>query len=269
MDSVDLLSDNDDCLADEDFSIIFNYFSEHGTENQLSFNGNVEMAKAYSEKETLDFLMPIENHMEDSTDECQDESKADLSLMNLHNESSKAKPLFQIDREPRAHFLLRSPKLWQEFLNSGNLAMLKKLLIDILTEDCLFQLHAKASIVGVDKIFELQCSNLDNLPDYYVLFSNIKRVKRRLWTLKSNAFGTLLPANGNDNLSHIWNIFEHTPVGSLDEHHKLQKQKYDYLKSQNKMIKLERRSFYCLVLNRKMTKFQKVMASESILDVFE
>ena len=48
------LLDSDDYLADEDLSTIFNYFNENGTENQLTFNGNVEMAKAYSD-ETFDF----------------------------------------------------------------------------------------------------------------------------------------------------------------------------------------------------------------------
>ena len=257
----------DDCgLTDEDVAIFVNHFNEHEIVNECKVN--FEDAQVHS-ADSEDIDCPLEDHSKSSQPIKMTNSTTKISLVSLFYQSIGKKTLLQQAKEPRVHYLLRSPKLFQEFMNSGRLNMLKELMEDVFAKDFTFQLLTKSSIVGLDKVFELQCSNLDNFPDYYVLIAGVKRVKRRQWRVKLRSFGTLLPANGNDNLSHIWNIFEHTPVGSLDEHHKLQKQKYDYLKSQNKMIKLERRSFYCLVLNRKMTKFQKVMASASILDVFE
>ena len=90
-----------------------------------------------------------------------------------------------------------------------------------------------------------------------------------MWTIKSNSFGTFHCVNGNNSTSSQWNLFEHTPVEDMDDFQKLQKQKYDYLKSQNKMIKMERRATWFLVLNRELNQFKKVMTSESIIEVSE
>ena len=176
---------------------------------------------------------------------------------------------FQRPHEPRIKYLLRSLKLWQEYVNSGALDKLKILLNDILTVDCLMLTNnAIPPVVGRHNIYEQRMSLNRNIPDYCVFFNNIVRPKRRVITLSINCFGTMPHPNTNDRSTLTWNIFEYVPMDKLDEHHKIQKQKYDALKAQNKTIKMEHRASWFLLLSRDLKCIAKIMATNSKLDVF-
>ena len=87
--------------------------------------------------------------------------------------------------------------------------------------------------------------------------------------MKCNTFGSLPYVNNNtDDSKSVWNYFEHTPIEKWDEHHKIQKQKYDTLKSQNKIIKFEKRAIWYLMLSRDLKRFTKLMAGQCKFDIY-
>ena len=171
--------------------------------------------------------------------------------------------IFQQPKESRMKFLLRSPKLWQEFLNSGNLEKLKTLFGDILIDDCLLLPYMCSPIVGSNKIYNLQKSSLENVPDLYVLFSNIQHTKRRLVTMKTRMFGTLTDTKASSS----WNFFEHTSQDKMDDYNKTQKEKYDSTKSQKKLVKFESTSTWYLTLNRNMTQITKITTNNVKMEI--
>ena len=88
--------------------------------------------------------------------------------------------------------------------------------------------------------------------------------------MKGNSFGTLPNANNaaKDKSTTSWNVIEHTPIEKLDEHHKLQKQKYEALKSQNKSIRYERSATWYFMLDKKLQHFENLMACDEQVDIY-
>ena len=154
-------------------------------------------------------------------------------------------------------------------MNSSNLEKLKIFLYDVLSEKCIFHIQTSPPVVGAEKIYEMQCMTLKSAPDWYVLVSKMRRIKKRIMSVKSKSSGTL-PHNMTllDKKTSYWN-FLGMPIEKLDEFHQLQKQKYDTLISQNKMIKFERSATWYFFLNRECKKFEKVMAYQTQLEIFE
>ena len=117
-------------------------------------------------------------------------------------------------------------------------------------------------MIGRDKILEQHKSILRYVPDFCVVYTKIVRSKKRLITIKGNSFGTFPYANAVDKTINSWNIFENASIDRLDEHHKTQKQKYDTLKSQNKIIKFERSVTGYIMLSRDMKRFTKIISCD-------
>ena len=61
----------------------------------------------------------------------------------------------QQPKESRMKYLRRYPKLYQEFLNSGNLDKLKILNDDVLVKDCMLITHGNSPLVGRDKFLNV------------------------------------------------------------------------------------------------------------------
>ena len=175
---------------------------------------------------------------------------------------------FQQQHEPRSRYLLRSLKLWQEFSNSGDLEKLRVLLNDILDDKCVMINGPSPPVVGRDTIYALVVSLLRNIPDFCVFYTNIVRSKKRVITMTSNNFGSFPYANANGETKLTWNFFEITPIDKMDDHHKIQKQKYDMLKCQNKIIKFERSVTRFLLLNRDEKRFIKIMSCDDKINVY-
>lgn len=182
---------------------------------------------------------------------------------------------FQLSNEARIKYLIRSLKLWAEFMNSGDLDKLRILFNDILVEDFIFIDYNMPPKIGQQKIFETATSVLSNVPDYCSSNNKIERSKKRIITMKCNTFGTLAYINvcsdsgkySNIQSTASWNMFESTPFDKFDEHHKIQKQKYDLLKSKNKNIMFKRRSTCSLVLSRDLKQFAKLMIYNVKVDI--
>ena len=246
---------NNEYLTNSDFLRIFgkNDSSVTNTVQDNIFSGTDHTQITYRTKPT------------DCTTPTTDESRTE-SMISHHRFITTT---LQHPYEPRLKYLLRFPQLYQEFMNSSNLEKLKMLVYDVLTEHCVFHIQTSPPILGVDKIYNMQCMTLKGAPDWYVLVSKMKRIKRRIWTLKSKSFGTL-PHNMTllDKKSSYWN-FVGTPIESLDEFHQLQKQKYDTLVSQNKTIRFERTARWYYFLNRDCKQFEKVMAYQTHVEIFE
>ena len=291
------LNDPDSIFDDlDDYSSFFGLVNG----NELNFNGEVELARQYCENEPTDFMDLYAVNRGDSTSSIgtyiENESKKSdddqnhgslsrnvlpsnisnisegLSLSLNHFSSRKTISTdFQKEREPRMKYLLRFPRMWQEFVNSGNMAKLKLLFFDIFSEECIQLISISPPIVGREKIYNLQVSIQRHIPDFCVFFSNIVRSKKRLITMKGNSFGTLPYASSSTDKSvNAWNPFENSMSSAemLDEHHKIQKQKYDMLKSQNKVIKFERRATWHMILSRDLKHIVKMMACDVKNDVY-
>ena len=283
------------------YNLLYNNVADFGLENRndLYFNGEIESAKQYSNNESPDFIdfcnhevssidVDHENESKHTTSQCLENTSSigpisitssssssvgnyeALSLSPSFNSETKSVLTdFQREREPRIKYLLRSPKVWQECTNSGNLEKLKTLFDDILSEDCIQLNGFSPPIVGREKIYNVQVSIQRNIPDFCVFYSNIVRSKKRLITMKGNSFGSFPYANSScDKTVNAWNFFETTPYEMLDEYHKLQKQKYDTLKSQNKIIKFERRATWHIILSRDLRHIIKLMTYDVKNDIF-
>ena len=86
---------------------------------------------------------------------------------------------------------------------------------------------------------------------------------------KCNSFGTIPSVSANDKSTSIWNIFESAGLTEeLDEHQQFQKQKYDTLKSQNKVIRFERRFVWAVMLNRHIKQISKSLMTKSVIDIY-
>ena len=277
-----------------EYSTLYGYINNCGlvTENELSFYGDAELAKKHEALEAASALLGIYNTDETNVDlNCavDDMNGANIESSNAtqdgNNETLKfylprySPPklqlsTFQLPREPRVKYLLRSIKLWQEFRNSGDMERLKILFDDIFTEESLmFSYNNIPPIKGSRKIYEQAFSLHRNVPDFCLFFNNIVRTKRRLITCNCNCFGTIpyenIYSNGTSRSTLIWNIFESTGLTEkLDEHHQLQKQKYDSLKSQNKVIRFERRFSWVAVLSRDIKHISKSILTNSMIDIY-
>ena len=126
--------------------------------------------------------------------------------------------------------------------------------------NCVYVYGPCTPIFGRDKFIEQQKSFFRNIPDCCVIYTNVVRSKKRLITMKGNCFGTFPYANTSDNTINSWNIFENTPIDKFDEHHKIQKQKYDLLKSQNKIMRFEPSLTGHVMLSRDLNCFIKLMS---------
>ena len=261
-------------------------------ENELTFNGDIELARKYDECEAASALIDL-FHAGDSHVALNSSLQEENTLMRIENEEPSGSsyeskdevnvafllplyspPKLQITtlrkvNEPRMKYLLRSLKLWQELRNSGDMEKLKVLLDDTLTEECLMFLHSTLPpIIGRQKIYEQNVSYNQNIPDLCLFHNNIVRTKKRVITFNANSFGTLPYANANDRTTWSWNFFESVPIEKLDEHHQLQKQKYDTLKSQNKVIKFERKCVWFAMLSRDLKHITKIMATDIKVDIY-
>ena len=218
--------------------------------NESSYSSKSEMSSVVSYVPNI----PSENRME---------------TVSQNRRGAEFIQSLQFPNEPRLHYLLRFPQLYQEYMNSSNLEKLKMLVYDVITEHCVFHIQTSPPIVGVDKIYQMQCMTLKSAPDWYVLFSKMKRIKKRIWALRSKSCGTL-PYNllSMETAKSYWNFVDMS-IEKLDGFHQLQKQKYDTLISQNKMIKFERSATWYFFLNRECKKFEKVMAYHAQLEIFE
>ena len=177
---------------------------------------------------------------------------------------------FQRPHEPRTKYLLRSFNLWQEFTNSGDLDKLRILFKDILLEDSTILNDCKSTpILGPNKLYEAYVSLLENIPDYCVFYSNFVRANRRQITLKVTSFGSLPFANFNNKSTFLWDIFENTSIAKLTRHHRLQKQKYDYRKSHNKLIKFETSAKLNISLSRVSGNIQKITIHKNKIDILD
>ena len=221
-------------------------YGENGNESVTDISYKTGSVKNEDERKTPSYLMSS--------------NQPNILLTRYISPSKTQLTTFQQKNEQRTKYLLRSLKLWQGFINSGDLDKLKVLFDDILVENCVQINSTCPPIVGRDKLFDVQKSLLRNVPDYYFLITNIVRSKRRVISIKSNSFGTFPYANGNDKTVNSWNIFENTPIDQLDEHHKIQKQKYDTLKSQNKIMRFERSVTGYVMLSRDERRFSKVVS---------
>ena len=297
-------TENDDIIDEEnEYYLLYDYVHDgnESTDNHLKFNGDIELAKKYEEEEAASALIDLYNRSCDSIDD--DESMDENDAINPKDECMKSDvndnqneeqknhidlnsssqvqftlarysppqiqiTTFQQRHEPRMKYLLRSLKLWQEFINSGDMDKLNVLFNDILAEDFLRLSTTSPPIVGRQKWRDYYAVLLRNIPDYCVFFTNIVRTKRRVIILRDTSFGTVPYIDPNDKSTVTWNIFEHTPIEKLDEHHKIQKQKYEALKLLNRPIKFERTSFRYLMLTRDLKRILKLMASNVKIDVF-
>ena len=278
-------SNDGDEIIDEvnDYPQLFGYITSCGlnTENELKFDGDAILAKKYAENvaasalidlyNTQDSNIDVDNELDAKTVATSESDEVQLKTFSLPRYSPPRTQLttFQRPHEPRIKYLLRSINLWQEFGNSGDMDKLQVLLSDILTDDCLsLNNSAIPPIVGRQKICEQRMSLNRNIPDYCVFYNNIVRSKKRVIKHLGNSFGTLLQPNANDKSTMTWNIFEYAPIEKLDEYHKIQKQKYDLLKSQNKVIKFEHRASWFLLLSRDLRRITKIMATNTKIEVF-
>ena len=278
-----------------DYSL-FNSNINFGLENEseLQFNGEIEPTKQFFETGSPEIdLWGFEEPCEDNEiDEPNQSSISNLTISScnfpdtisslnsissipiredlwLSAEAKLSATEFQREHEPRIKYLLRFPKLWQEFMNSGNFEKLKILFADILSEGCIQLNSLSPPIVGREKMYNVQVSIQRNIPDFCVFYSNIVRSKKRLITMDGTSFGSFPYANSScDKTISAWNFFETAPINIFDEHHKLQKQKYDTLKSQNKVIKFERRATWHIILSRDLRQIVKVMAFNVKNDIF-
>ena len=175
---------------------------------------------------------------------------------------------FQETNEPRVKYLFRALKLYQKFFNGGEFDNLEVLYKDIYSKDLLVLFQGLPPLVGSQKLLEQQSSVHRNIPDFCVFLNDITRSKHRLLTLKGNSFGTFAYANANDNTRASWNAMEYVPIEKMDEYHKVQKQKYDDLKSQNKVIRFERRTTWYFVLDHACQQFEKIMSVHEKVDIF-
>ena len=174
---------------------------------------------------------------------------------------------FQLPNETRMKYLIRYPKLQEQFFNSGDLEKLKILFNDVMVKDVVVLNHSFPLFVGRNKVFEIYVSLLRNIPDVCVFNKRGIRSGHRTIMHQASSYGSAPYVHANDKSTEKWNIFENTPVEKLDAFHKIQKQKYDMLKSQNKMIRYEKSSIWYLSLDKELQHFSKMRSTNEKVEI--
>ena len=146
--------------------------------------------------------------------------------------------------------------------------MLKILFDDVIANDVILITQGNPPLSGCNSFYQILISLHKNIPDMCIFFNKILYSKKRLITMNGNRFGTFPYANAYDKSRTAWNIFEHAPIEKLDEYHKIQRQKYDVLKSQNKPVEFERRATWHFILTRDLKCVKKIIACEEKIDIF-
>ena len=182
-------------------------------------------------------------------------------------QSLKNVTTFQLPNETRMKYLIRYPKLQEQFFNSGDLEKLKILFNDVMVKDVVVLNHSFPLFVGRNKVFEIYVSLLRNIPDVCVFNKRGIRSGHRTIMHQASSYGSAPYVHANDKSTEKWNIFENTPVEKLDAFHKIQKQKYDMLKSQNKMIRYEKSSIWYLSLDKELQHFSKMRSTNEKVEI--
>jgi hypothetical protein len=266
-------------LYDSDVSVDINGDSAHGNQMsniQSSIDKSAEVETDEESKNTFEtdaYSNNVQNSSSMISSNSSNSNGSSRSRINkpflpiLYSQPKSQPTTFQRPGEPRSKYLLRASQLWQCFLNSGNFDKLHILFNDVLAEKCLVYNLIGGVIVGRTKLLEFYMSIFRHVPDYCAFFSNVVRTKKRLIVSKGNSFGSFPYAGAHDSKTAAWNIFEH-PIETLDENQLMQKQKYDSLKSQNKLIKFERSATWYLTLSRDLRCVEKIMATNIQAEVF-
>ena len=295
---MDLKSVPDNNVIDNFYDEIVDYVSFHeflkssgiNIENDLNFHGNIEEARSYvdinynnvnevnydneyhADEKTVQIFQnevktgnfPEENDFQSGASQRFEASSFPIYSQRQLNSNIKT---LQQPYETRSKYLLRFPKLFEEYFNSGNLEMVKVLYYDVFSPNVVYLTKTLPPATGVQKHFDIVVSVHKYVPDACVFHNQIARVKKRLITTKGNSFGTILNTV-LDKTAALWNLYEYSTMDSLDEHHKIQKLKYDELKAQNKLIRFERRATWHYILSRDLRHVVKFMCVSEVTDIF-
>ena len=247
-------------------------------ENELIFNEDVTKKDVYEVTSSLVTVPPSlfkRNHfrLEDLHTSNRFLRKPLSSLSSTYYNTKDSIPpiVLQCPKEARTKYLLRFPKMYQEFMNSSNIEKLKALIYDTFTQDFVYHILTSPPMMGIENIYEMQCQTLLSSPDFYVSIGDIKYFNRRTITCLGTSFGTVpyiaTEPQPNKRTS-FWNFLGLSPQ-MLDVFHQIQKQKYDLLISQKKTIRFKRKTRWYLFLNKESSKFKKGMALFATLEILE
>ena len=259
-------------LDDDKASLIFNYFESNGIENPIEVPLSTQsittnMTQNYytitdistdSDSSDLASRKAIYG-IEDYSFLLQKVPKSSYVQSIMKEIYIPNRSMLQIKGEGRIPFLMRFPKLWETALNRGDSKAQKVLMNEVLTEDCIFQPTVKVTFTGRENVVSYMISVLSSMPDFYAKFSNIKHKDRRTISCILSCYGTIIPLQ-LEPMNSWKNVFEFVPIDIMDENMKLQKKKYDFLKSQNKTISIERKSFFIVRLNSELQYIEAIMS---------
>ena len=282
------LNDTDTCNEMNEYNLLYNYEWNSGINIEkeidfINFNKNaISHAQGSKMSGSTDILL-FPKDREHENQSCGDSVTMSMSSTGHSYTDNETFSLprylppktdantFQVSKEPRMKYLVRSIRLWQEFTNSGDMDKLKVSFDDILPDDCMVLNGVSPPLVGRDKIFEQKMSLNRNIPDYCVFYSNIVHSKKRLITITVHSFGTFAykkPQSKSDRMTTFWYCFEELPIEKLDEHHKIQKQKYDLMKSRNEVIRFEKHATWHFILSRNLKSISKMMVRTFKIDIY-
>jgi hypothetical protein len=166
--------------------------------------------------------------------------------------------------ENRINYLLRFPSLLQIAMNSSNKCMLREIISDTFTNDCLVKIFFTNTFkVGRDKLYESHTEMLRLIPDVCIVSSPpILNEKELTITYEHIVTGTSgkifgLPSNSKTETINPFKI----PTELMDDNLRLQSEKYDNFMSQNKLFSFQLKAIITLQLNEDMTHFEKRIAS--------
>ena len=189
-----------------------------------------------------------------------------LSSNPLKSKIPISPSFFPFPDEPRIPYLLRFPKLIQIALNSGDFKMLKGLLDQVTTNDCLFLVESIPPIVGKLDIVETFRAFIAVSPDSIVFVSNVKHAKRRIISFKVTTSGTFLFQNPKDTMLGIVDKYF---VESMGEDMTSMKLLYNRCKMEKIGMKFKVKSLAVCGVNEELTEIEKIMSKTISLSIHE
>ena len=270
-------------LDDDKADLIFRYFETHGIDNVINLSSSENNYELIAISDTnSDFTTSNDSVSSYNSLSTRNSSAASFDysfLLKPPLKSNYIQPIIkeiyvpnqrmlQFKGEGRIPFLMRFPQLWQLAVNEGDSKAQQILMNEVLTEDCIFQPTVKKIVTGKANVAAFMIFILKLMPDFYMTFSNIKHKERRVITFKQVCIGSIIP-NPPESTNAPKGIFETLPIADMDAKMKLQKQKYDLLKSQNKIISVERKAFFSIRLNPELQYIEAIMTKGITFEVTE
>ena len=255
-----------DEIEDVKSGVVVDVGEELKTTEELRSTGKTTSSECETYSETKSEITEKEEH-----DNIKPEIIDSNEIIPIPNISSTNIHFYQNCNESRLEYLFRIPFLVQLATNTCNLEMLKYIVDEAVTEDCIIKTAYLDVVQGRSKWYDQVVNILNTTPDYYIANTSPMFFGRCIVVnqFSYGTFGILTGINNNPETHYLFNPFTAIPIERMDDTIKELKYKYDKWTSEGKLIRFVRRVIIFYILNEELTHIEQRVSHCDSLELFE